>query len=239
MSIARTSFISSARGGINVKKSSHDSYENNIKKQINALEEKMKTISSDDKKPAEQKTKERQAAQEQLQNLNQELREYQMRKRQEEEEKRQEAVKDALESANEPNSPTPDTGFGSREAGVMISLSSTQSQLAGMVRLRTSLEGKQRTAESEEEKEDLQKRIDRLSSGIGQKLSKAKNAISDYQKKSPKDDDNRQTQKQPKADAKAEEVFWTDTKPAPDKPAAAGKLTDKNKPFENISFVVK
>lgn len=229
MSIAR---ISSPHGGISAKKSSQDSYEHNIKKQISALEEKMKTISNDEEKPAEQKTKEKQAAQEQLQNLNQELREYQIRKRQEEAEKKQEAVKEALESANEAKeSPSPE-GFGSKEAGVMITLSATQAQLAGMVRLRTSLEGRQRTAGSEEEKADLQKRINHLSSGIGKKMAAAKNAISDYNK-TVKEDGSKQ---QPKTNSRKDEVFWTDTKPsAADKPS----LSDKAKPFDNISYVIK
>lgn len=81
--------IRSVSGDISVKKSSNDSYEINIKKQIHTLEEKMKAISNDDEKSAEQKAKEKQAAQEQLQNLNQELREYEIRKQQEESAKKQ------------------------------------------------------------------------------------------------------------------------------------------------------
>lgn len=230
--------ISSSHGSINVKKSSQDSYENNIKKQINALEEKMQTISNDEDKPAEQKTKEKQAAQEQLQTLNQELREYQIQKQQEEAEKKQEAIKEALESADKTYEEPTSTGLTGKEAGVMITLSTTQEQLAGMVRMRNSLEGKQRTAETEEEKADLQKKIDNLSKGIGKKMTAAKSTISEYQKTMKKDD----TQKQPKAEQKKEEVFWTDTKKddtnklvASDKPLLSGK----NKPFNNVSYVIK
>lgn len=235
MSIAR---ISSSYGSIGTKKSSQDSYENNIKKQINALEEKMKTISDDEEMPAEQKTKEKQAAQEQLQNLNQELREYQMRKRQEEAEKRQEAVKEALEAANEPKEIPSLEGFGGKEAGVMITLSSTQAQLAGMVRLRSSLEGRQRTASTDEERAALQKRINNLSNGIGQKMTAAKNTISDYHKSIKKDNDKQQ----PKTDIRKDEIFWTDTKPKAEKNSAAADkplLSSKNKLFDNVSFVIK
>lgn len=234
MSIAR---ISSSYGSIGTRKSSQDSYENNIKKQINALVEKMKTISDDEEMPAEQKNKEKQAAQEQLQNLNQELREYQIRKRQEEAEKKQEAVKEALEAATAPREEPSPEGFGGKEAGVMITLSSTQAQLAGMVRLRSSLEGRQRTASTEEEKADLQKRINNLSSGIGKKMAAAKNTISDYHKTVKKDDD-----KQSKTDTRKDEIFWTNTKSETSKtPAVADKplVSDKNKLFDNVSFVIK
>ncbi len=87
MSIAGISSSQGIKSGVKTKLSSRDSYENNIKKQITALEEKVEALSNDDEMPAEEKKKEKQAAQEQLQNLNQELREYQIRKRQEEAEK--------------------------------------------------------------------------------------------------------------------------------------------------------
>lgn len=224
--------ISSSRGSINVKKSSHDSYEHNIKKQIDALEEKMKAISEDEEKPAEQKAKEKQAAQEQLQNLNQELREYQIRKQQEEAAKRQEAIKESLADTENADKDTIPPGLDGRESGVMITLSSAQQQLAGMVRLRTRLEGKQRTAETEEEKADLQKKINNLSKGIGKKMVTAKDTISSYQKTAKKEE-NRQYAK---TDVKKEEVFWTDTKPsAAEKP----RMSDKTRPFDRASYIVR
>lgn len=236
--------INSSYGSISINKSSHDSYENNIKKQINALEEKMKTISNDEEKPAEQKAKEKQAAQEQLQNLNQELKEYQIQKRQEEAQKKQEeakeAAREAFEAANETQKEPVAVGFNHKEAGVMISLSTTQTQLAGMVRLRTSLEGKQRTADTEEEKADLQKRINNLSGGIGRKTAAAKNTISNYQKTAGKDDNK--DPKKPKTDSRKEEVFWTDAKTsAKNKTAAADKpfLSNKNKLFDTVSYMIK
>lgn len=237
MSIAR---ISSSYGSIGAKKTSQDSYENNIKKQINALEEKMKTISDDEEMPAEQKAKEKQAAQEQLQNLNQKLREYQIRKQQEEAEKKQEAAKEALEAANEPRKVPSLEGFGDKEAGVMITLSSTQAQLAGMVRLRSNLENRQRTASTEEEKADLQKRINNLSSGIGKKMAAANNTISDYQNTIKNDTANEQ--KKTKNDSRKAEVFWTDTRTAAkDIPSASDKpfLSNTSRPFDNVSYVVK
>lgn len=234
--------IHSSQGSIGLAQPSFDRYENNIKKQISALEEKMKAISNDEDKPAEEKTKERQAAQEQLQNLNQELRECQLRKQQEEAQRKQEAAKEALASVNEPDTSTVSTGFGGKEAGVMITLSSAQEQLSGMVRLRTSLEGRQRTASTPEEKADLQKKIDRVSRGIGKKISSAENILSDYRKTGADTTDDR---KKPITTAQTvqakEEVFWADTKPKPasaDSSQAASTPFNGNKPFDNVSLSI-
>ncbi len=231
--------IRSADSGISVKQSSRDSYEINIKKQIHTLEEEIKTISNDDQKPAEQKAKEKQAAQEQLQNLNMELREYQIRKQQEETAKKQAAIKEALAPSAQTLEGTVSIGLNTAETGVMISLSQAHEQMSGMVRLRHNLEGKQRTAETEEEKEELQKKIDTLSGRIGTKMSAAVNTISDHRKNLQKDD----TPKQSKAEYEKEEVFWTDLKPLDkNKPAAAADkplLNSRNRPFDDISFSIK
>ena len=245
MSIAGINSSQGMKSPIKEKLSSRDSYENNIKKQITALEEEMEAITNDDEKPAEEKKKEKQAAQEKLQNLNQELREYQIRKRQEEAEKKREAVKEALAAANEAEQ-TQDSdelplykGLRGEEAGIMITLSTTKEQLAGMVRVRKGLEGKQRTADTEEEKADLQKKIDRVSRGIGQKVTSAKQTVSDLRQKITSDD----KQNQPKTEKKQEEVFWADTKSSSAEKPAANKTVlqnGKNKLFhENVSFSIK
>lgn len=121
----------------------------------------------------------------------------------------------------------------------MVTLSSTHEQLSGMVRLRNNLQGKQRTAETEEEKADLEKKINNLSRGIGKKMSAANDTISDHQKTVRKEDDK----KQPKTEYGKEEVFWADAKPIEkSKPAAAADkplLNNKNRPFDNISYVIK
>ena len=160
-----------AQDSMAVRQSSQDQYENNIRKQIAALQEKMESISNDEDKSDEQKTKEKQAAQEQIQNLNNALRQHQIQKRQEEAAKKQEAIKQTFKNIeNEAADPgLDDSGFSDIETGVMITLSGTKEHMEGMVRLRTQLEGRQRTAETEEEKAAYQKKIDRLTRGIGQK----------------------------------------------------------------------
>lgn len=231
--------IRSVGSDTSVKKSSHDSYEMNIKKQIHTLEEQMKAISNDDEKPAEQKAKEKQAAQEQLQNLNQDLREYQIRKQQEEAAKKQEALKEALAAASETAEHIMPAGLNASETGVMVTLSSAHEQLSGMVRLRNNLEGKQRTAETEEERAALQKKINTLSRGIGTKMSSAANTISDHVKNSQTDS----SKKQPASAYKKEEVFWAEPKQTDkNKPAAAADkplLNNQSRPFDNVSYVIK
>lgn len=231
--------IRSVGSDISVKKSSHDSYEINIKKQIHTLEEQVKTISNDDEKPAEQKAKEKRVAQEQLQNLNQNLKEYQIRKQQEEAVKKQETLKEALAAASETPEHIMPAGLNASETGVMVTLSSTHEQLSGMVRLRNNLEGKQRTAETEEEKAELQKKINTLSRGIGTKMSSAANTISDHVKNSQTDS----SKKQPASDYEKEEVFWTEPKPKDKGKAAAAAdkplLNNQNRPFDNVSYIIK
>lgn len=235
--------INPARGGMKTKLSSRDSYERNIKKQITALEEKMEAIANDEETPAEEKTKKKQAAQEQLNNLNQELREYEIRKRQEEVEKKKELRKESLDASNQNETEEEDfltDGLSGEEAGVMITLSAAKEQIAGMVRLRTSLEGRQRTASTEEEKAELQKKINRVSKGIGQQVISAKETLADYQKNSRIE---KQKQKQPKTTLKKAEVFWADTKPITVQNTAAGQKQthpETNKLFnDKIKHVIK
>ena len=235
--------INLTRSGVKTKLSSRDNYERKIKNQISALEDKMEAISSDEETPAE-------AAQEQLDHLNQELREYEIRKRQEEAEKKREAIKAAQEAANSDPAETASEegdipffeGLSGEEAGVMITLSATKEQIAGMVRLRTNLEGKQRTASTEEEKAELQKKIDRVSKGIGQQIITAKDTLTDFRKNYPKNKED--TKKNaPKPEQKKEEVFWADTKPISVENTILGSKqsnSGKNKLLNpNIKYVIK
>ncbi len=74
----------SSQSNTPVQQPAQDNYETDIRKQISNLQEKMKNISNNKEMSSEQKVKERQAVQEEIQNLNSELRQYQIQKRQEE-----------------------------------------------------------------------------------------------------------------------------------------------------------
>ena len=78
---------------------------------------------------------------------------------------------------------SPNTGtIGSADMGVLISLSTTKEQIAGMKKVRTDLEGKLRTAETDEARESLQKKIDNLTEDIYEKVKEAQDTISENQK---------------------------------------------------------
>lgn len=61
--------------------------------------------------------------------------------------------------------------------GVILSLSGTKEQIAGMEKIRTDLEGKLRTAGSEEAKQSLQEKIDNLNADIDSKIQESREKI--------------------------------------------------------------
>lgn len=189
-----------SQGYIPVKQSAQDNYENNLRKQITDLQDKMKTISNDEDMSSEQKQKERQKAQEEIQNLNSELRQYQIQKQQEEEAKRKEEARQALEETNSGATAQSPTGLSDKEAGVMITLSNTKEQIAGMVRVKKHLESRHRTADTYEEKAKLLKKINNVSKSLRQHITTTSDTIADYQKTQKYGTDKKQTKVQAKYD---------------------------------------
>ena len=191
------------------QQSNQDSHEISIQKQILTLQEKMRGITNDKEMSAEEKSDEKKALQEKIQNLNSELKQYQLQKRQEEAEKRQaEAARQketdertSVEStANTNTDSTTGTGKASENISensnnnmeeqqseqtnidVMFSISGTKEHLADMQQIRTKLEGQMRTASTAEEKAKLQKKIDEVSKKMGEKVRKVSDTIEDTQK---------------------------------------------------------
>lgn len=163
--------------------SKQDNYEKDIEKQIATLQEKMKNINNDKEMSMEEKINEKKKLQEQIQALNNELRQYQAQKRQKEAAERQEAVKRAAENNIQPKQKEKtQTGLGEMETGVILSLSTTKEQMEGIKKLRTDLQGKLRTAKAAEEKEDLQEKLNKLNERIGKKIQESQNTIEEYQK---------------------------------------------------------
>ncbi len=165
----------SSQNKIPEKRSSLDDHESRLRRQISDLQEKQKTITNDKDKTNEEKKKEKQAVQEEIQTLSSELRRYQIQKRQEEASKKQEAAKEAARETNEQDSdkkPDPDSAvYGNTKDGVLISLSATKGQLANMRQVRTTLERRRRTASTDEEKADLQKKVNNVARNIGKKVT--------------------------------------------------------------------
>lgn len=179
--------------GMNQKQ---DAYEKNIQRQIASLQEEMETLSADKKKTADQKKNEKQEIQDQIQTLKVQLQQYQIQKRQRETVERQEAANRAAEqTASSRQTGKEGIGLSGAEIGVILSLSGTKEQIAGMKKVRTDLEGKLRTAESVETKQDLQEKIDNLNADISKKIQEGQEAIHEYQKDESKNTDRNKSAK--------------------------------------------
>ncbi|MDE5933643.1 MAG: FlxA-like family protein [Lachnospiraceae bacterium] len=185
-------------GFMPVSQSTQDSHEQNIQKQILNLQEKIRDITYNNEMSSEEKSDQKKALQEKIQNLNSELRQYQIQKRQEEAERRKEetARKQQEEAAGaEEKAKTDAEGSNaedleeeivlfpeSNSSKAILSNSNTKEHLASLHRVRNDLEGKLRTAASEEEKAKLRKRISKVSKGMGVNIQTIKDTIADAQK---------------------------------------------------------
>ena len=225
------------------KQSSLDNYETKLRKEISTLQEEMKSISNDKKMTDDQKTKKKQAVQEEIQNLNTELRQHQIEKRQEEAAKKQEALKKASEEANkgtgidsdDENADQKPVVYGSEELGVLITLSNTKTQMTGMQKVRTSLEGQQRTAATEEEKADIQKKINNVSKGIGQKIVITEDTIADFRKTKAAGTDTQQ--KKETSSAQKDRTWKVYTEDNLEASTRKNLFNNQNLMFENVSVV--
>jgi len=149
-----------------------DSYSRNIQNQIADAQKQLQELSSNKDMTQEEKTNKRQELQQQINDLNVQLRQHQMEQRREKQQK-QSSFDDMIGGKQE---------TGAVDTGVIISLSTAKEQIAGMKKVRTDLQGKLRTAQTEEEKADLQEKIDNITKNIGDKVKETQDTISDYQK---------------------------------------------------------
>ncbi len=193
MSIASVNQTSS--GVMPDSHSNQDSYEKNLQKQITKLEQEIKNVTCDRKKSAEEKASEKKTLQEQIQSLNSELKQYQVQKKAEETVKKQERVtqgREVMTQSKEKEQQDEERttvlaeeikpGLHAPEAGVIISLSNTREQVLYTKKIRTGLEGKLRTADTEQEKAELQAKINRVSQNMGEQVKKIADTIAENQK---------------------------------------------------------
>lgn len=201
-------------GFMPVSQSTQDGHEQNIQKQILNLQEKMRNITYNNEMSSEEKSEQKKALQEKIQDLNNELRQYQLKKRQEEAEKRkeeasrkqqEEAVRvegNAKNDADAENAEEEIVLFPeSNSSNAILSNSNTKEHLASLQKVRNDLEGKLRTATSEEEKNRLRKRINRVSKGMGVKVRTIKDTIADSQKNTTPQKEVSKTAKEQKEDS--------------------------------------
>ncbi len=149
-----------------------DSYSRNIQDQIADAQRQLQELSSDKDMAQEEKMTKRQELQQQISDLNVQLRQHQMEQRREKQQKPS-SFDDMIGGKQ---------NTGATDTGVIISLSTSKEKIAGMRKVRTDLQGKLRTAQTEEEKADLQEKIDNITQNIGDKVKETLDTISDYQK---------------------------------------------------------
>lgn len=224
------------------QQTSLDNHEMDLRKQISNLEEEKKSISNDKNKTNEEKKREKQAVQEEIQTLNSELRQYQIQKRQEEAAKKQEALKEAAKDASDKESKQDQDSeistFGNEDSGVLISLSATKKQIANMQRIRTDLERKQRTAVTDEDKSDLQKKAANVTRNIGRKITITEGSISNSRNSKKKGANTKQNLSDQPFDWKASSdmISTTDT---PEEPYKGNLIANRKKFFSTVSIFIR
>ena len=244
-----TSANLSSQSNVSSKRPSLDNHESELRKQITDLQGKKKSISNAKDKTNEEKREERQAVQEEIQTLNNELRQYQIKKRQEEAAKKaedlKEANKEAEKESNTKESENEESGigqpakpivFGNKDAGVLISLSATKEQIAHMKRIRSGLQRKQRTAATDEEKRNLQDKVNNVSKNLGKKVTITEDAVSKYHESKRKGTDKKQVPNQT-FDWK-EQTAIVNAAEEPEQPYGGSLFANRKKFFSTVSVFV-
>lgn len=173
-----------------------DSYSRNIQNQIADAQKQLQELSSNKDMTQEEKMTKRQELQQQISDLNVQLRQHQIEQRRETQQKK--SSFDDMIGGNQRTD--------AADTGVIISLSTTKEQIAGMKKVRTDLQGKLRTAQTEEEKADLQEKIDNITQNIGDKVKETQDTISDYQNAEQDKTDKTDTTLDKKEDEKENET---------------------------------
>ena len=230
----------SSQTNITSKQSSLDNHENELRRQITDLQEKKKTISNDKDKTSEEKKKEKQAVQDEIQSLSRELRQYQVQKRQEEAARKQELSKEAAGNSSEKNAekerPT-EAVSGDRESGVLITLSATRDQILNMRRVHSGLARRQRTAVTDEEKADLQKKINNVAKNIGRKVTITEENVSQFKASKKKQADAKPENHQP-FDWKGQSGIVNASKYAAE-PSNLNLIQNRQKLFSTVSIFIR
>lgn len=221
MNITSANHMSGAMSAIQGNSSKQDSREKNIQNQITSLQGKMRDLSYNTELSTDEKSDKKKKLQEQIQNLNNELKQYQIQKRREEAEKHQAETKKDDENTKKSssgrtvvdnNETTANTtndannavasagvngiddgkytdskdrqdesefGLSGAETEMMVSVSNAKKQFANMEKIQTNLTGLMRTAETDEEKLKLQKKIDKVSNIIENKAQKTADMLAE------------------------------------------------------------
>lgn len=230
MNISSANQMSGIMSTGQANQSNQDSHEQNIQNQIVSLQGKMRDLAYNTEMSSDEKSDKKRKLQEQIQSLNNELKQYQVQKRREESEKRQKetekndenvkssspdksavkenAVSNTVNSADnsisvagnknigntdnnqnidsQSKADKPEFGLNDAESEMMFSISNTKKQFANMEKIQTNLTGLMRTAETDEEKLKLQKKIDSVSNIIEDKAKKTADKLAETREEDKK-----------------------------------------------------
>lgn len=202
---------------------SQDNQEKGLLRKISDAQKSLKAVEEDQKLSAEEKDKKKKEIQNQIQNLNSELQQYRVRKDQEKTETEEKQDDDEEEEAlSDDAAAKPSTG--GRDMGVFVSLEAAKDRMTAIHKIRTDLEGRQRTAETEEEKEELQKKINNLSGRMGLEIRDLGETIGGHNAGDADSDKEKKKEKQ-----KIGEIFGEDNKEKEkeERQRGVGKAPDK------------
>lgn len=189
MNTITTTNITMSTGSFSPKKSEKSS---DIKREKSAIEGKIRSLSSKKGLSEDEKKVEKGRLEEKLRSLDNELTSSKAMDahdkanegpgvtkspqdiNKEEQEKRQERREEEAKQREEK--------FGEAEQGVIVSLSNAKDRLADMEQLRTKMKDELRTAETEEEKKEITKKLARVEAQIDTTRAKAEEDIDDYNK---------------------------------------------------------
>lgn len=202
---------------------SQDNQEKGLLRKIADAQKSLKAVEEDQELSAEEKDKKKKEIQNQIQNLNSELQQYRVRKDQEKTETEEKQDEDEEEEALSDDAAAK-SSTGGRDMGVFVSLEAAKDRMTAIHKIRTDLEGRQRTAETEEEKEELQKKINNLSGRMGLEIRDLGETIGGYNAGDTDSDKEKKKEKQ-----KIGEIFGEDNKEKEkeDRQRGVGKAPDK------------
>ncbi len=196
MSISNITGNMAASGTLPVSKKDNES---DLKRQKSSIEKKLSAVSSDTRLTEEEKKQESARLNEKLRGIEDEMRNASITKNQDGQnasvnEKAKSAASDMKLSRDDESKEKSDKkkkdeaaalkekSLSDMESGIIVSLSSNKTMLENMQQVRTKINGEMLTAESDEEKEAIQKKMNRIESKMSSQIKEAKRNLDRYQK---------------------------------------------------------
>ncbi|MBS4535961.1 FlxA-like family protein [Clostridium sp. D2Q-14] len=211
-----------------------------IQKQIENVRKQLQRLSDNKDMSPKDMMEKRKELQQQIQDLNKQIAQ---RKIEIQKEKSEEAVSKTNDKIT---NDTKDNGVGmtTDETGIIISFSTTKEQMTGMIKIKTDLEGKLRTARSGEEKTELQAKVDNITNALFEKAKEIGDTISEHQEDAIDEVRSKQTDsiKEDKTDIEENKASSLDVPEqkisSNEKPAIYTRTGEANQPESEVKLSV-